>query len=75
MLLKRLRELLVDYTGIVDFEITEETSLKNDLCLNSFDLIQMVAVIEEEFDIEIADCRIKDIKTVGDVIDIIERSN
>ena len=75
MLLKRLRELLVDYTGIVDFEITEETSLKNDLCLNSFDLIQMVAVIEEEFDIEIVDCRIKDIKTVGDVIDIIERSN
>lgn len=72
-MLDKLKEIFIKSTGITDIEITLETNLKNDLGLNSFDLAQLVCTIEDEFDIEIPDAAIRNIKTVGDVIEYIEK--
>ena len=42
--------------------------LSGDLGLSSLDLVNLAAEIEDEFDIEIPDRAIKNIKTVGDII-------
>lgn len=72
-MLEKLKEIFIESTGISDIGITLETNLKNDLGLNSFDLAQLVCTIEDEFDIEISDAAIRNIKTVGDVIEYIEK--
>lgn len=71
-MLEKLASIISNYTGKKDICLTEETVLTTDLGLTSFDLIQLVVAVEDEFDIEISDRAIKNFKTVGDVIDYIE---
>lgn len=71
-MLEKLANIISNYTGKKDIILTEDTVLTADLGLTSFDLIQLVVAVEDEFDIEISDRAIKNIKTVGDVIRYIE---
>lgn len=72
-MLERLTEIIREQTG--DNTINEDTVLLADLGMSSFDLINAVCLIEDEFDIEIPDRVIKDFKTVGDVMDYIEKQH
>ena len=71
---EQLKNILFEYTGIENLKIDENTNLKNDLGLNSLDLANLACEVEDEFDIEIPDIALKDIKTVGDVISFIENA-
>ena len=53
-------------------DINPETSLK-DLGLDSLDLVEVLMDIEEEFGIEFEDEEMVSLKTVNDVLAIIER--
>lgn len=59
--------------GETGISISRDTVLLADLGLNSFELIEMVCAVEEEFDIEIPDREIKSFKTVGDIMDFISK--
>lgn len=69
-MLEKIERILKEYTDI-NIKITSETLLMSDLGLSSFDLIQLVCKVEDEFDVEIPDKIIKDFKTIGDVMDFI----
>lgn len=73
-MLEKLTNIIYDQTGGSSAEITRDTVLLTDLGMNSFDLISLVCVVEDEFDIEIPDRVIGSFKTVGDVIDFLENS-
>ena len=68
-MLERLASLVYDQTGDRSVEITRDTVLLADLGMNSFDLVSLVCVVEDEFDVEIPDRVIGTFKTVGDVMD------
>lgn len=72
-MLEQLANLVYDQTGDRSVEITRDTVLLADLGMNSFDLVNLVCVFEDEFDVEIPDRVIGTFKTVGDVIDFIEK--
>lgn len=72
-MIEKLQAILEENTGLKDVAIDANTDLKSDLGLTSFDLAQLACQVEDEFDIEIPDRTIKDIKTVGDVIAFIEK--
>ena len=71
-MLERLSKLVYNQTGDDSIEITRESVLLADLGMNSFDLVNLVCEVEDEFDVEIPDRVIGTFKTVGDVIDYIE---
>ncbi|MBN2746628.1 MAG: acyl carrier protein [Bacteroidales bacterium] len=48
-------------------EISVESRLREDLGLDSFDLVEMINDLEFEFRITIPDCEIEKIKTIQDV--------
>lgn len=73
MMMEKLLSIIKTYTGKPNIEIDRKTALVNDIGLSSFDLVQLVCLVEDEFDIEISDKEIRNFKTVGDVIDYIER--
>ena len=72
-MLERLTEIIREQTGDSTIDINEDTVLLTDLGMSSLDLVNAVCLIEDEFDVEIPDRVIKDFKTVGDVMDYIEK--
>ncbi len=71
-MLDKLTKLIHDQTGNENIEVTKDSVLLSDLEMSSFDLINLVCVLEDEFDVEIPDRTIWSFKTVGDVIDFLE---
>ena len=71
-MLEKLSKLVYNQTGDDSIEIRRESVLLADLGMNSFDLVNLVCEVEDEFDVEIPDRVIGTFKTVGDVIDYIE---
>lgn len=72
-MIKRLEKLVRNYTHNDDLVITEDTVFFMDLGLDSFDLVQIICEIEDEFDIEIPDKVLKTFNTVGDVVKYLEK--
>lgn len=72
-MLERLQTMIREYKGDNDIVIAREQILIADLDMNSLDLMELVCQVEEEFNVEIPDRAIREFKTVGDVIDYIEK--
>ena len=70
---EKIREIIADQLGKDVEEITMETSVKEDLEADSLDLFQIINDIEDEFYVKIEN--IEDIKTVGDVVKIVEEAS
>ena len=69
---EKIREIIAEQTGKDIEEITMETNVKDDLDADSLDLFQIINDIEDEFDVKIEN--VEDIKTVGDVVKLVEES-
>lgn len=70
--LEKLRGIIADQLSIDEAIITEDTDLE-DLGADSLALVELVMSVEEEFEIEIQDEDMENFKTVGDVLDYIEK--
>mgnify|MGYP004680239047 CR=1 FL=1 len=72
-MLERVIDILSEFTLLEKEKIAKGSGLVNDLGLNSLDVINVVVAFEEEFDIEIPDSKIKELVTVGDIVEYLER--
>ncbi len=73
-MLEKLKSILYEKTGIENLEISEGSNLKNDLGLNSLEMIDLANSIEDEFGVSIPDNAITDFKTVRDVMNFLEEN-
>ncbi len=72
-MIEKLKEILNNTVDVdTNIEIDEHTVILRDLGVDSLDMVELVCAVEEEFDIEIADKRIKSLVTIGDLIEYIE---
>jgi acyl carrier protein len=51
-------------------EVTREATLES-LDVDSLDLVELAQIVEDEFGVELDGDAVKDVKTVGDVIDLV----
>ena len=72
MVFEKVREILVDQLDVDEDAVTMEASIQNALGADSLDIVDLVMSLEEEFDCEIPDEEIENIKTVGDIVKYIE---
>ncbi len=72
MVFEKVRDILVDQLDVDDDTVTMEASITADLGADSLDVVDLVMSLEEEFECEIPDDEIENIKTVGDVVKYIE---
>ena len=70
-MLEKLQGIIRQFTDDSEIVITGETVLLADLGLNSFELVEMVCAVEEQFGIEIPERAISGFKKVQDVMDYI----
>ena len=72
MVFEKVREIVDDQLDVDEDAVTMEASIQNDLGADSLDIVDLVMSLEEEFDCEIPDEEIENIKTVGDIVKYIE---
>jgi acyl carrier protein len=65
-------KLIAETLDVDAKKISEKTNLVKDLEVESLDLVDLVAAFEEQFGIEIPDKDIKNLQTVGDIIEYAE---
>ena len=55
--------------------ITTDTDLQEDLGADSLDVVDLLMSIEDEFEVEVPDEEIENIKTVGSLVSYIEANS
>ncbi len=74
MVLEKLKSILSEQFDVEEDTITSETSIAGDLGADSLDVVDLLMSIEDEFEIEIPDEEIDNIKTVGELVKYIEEN-
>ena len=69
---EKVRDIIVETLGCDAEAVTLTASLADDLGADSLDVVDLVMSLEEEFDVEIPDNQVENIKTVGDIVRYIE---
>ena len=72
MVFEKIRAILSEQLDVEEDEITMESNIAEDLGADSLDVVDLIMSIEDEFEIEVPDDQVENIKTVGDVVNYIE---
>lgn len=72
-MLERIVEIINEQLNIDDVDINEDTNFKEDLGVDSLDLLELVMAFEEEYDIELNPEELEGITTVGDIMEYIKK--
>ena len=72
MVFEKVKSILIDQLDVEEEKVTLEASIADDLGADSLDVVDLVMSLEEEFDVEIPDEEVENIKTVGDIVKYIE---
>ena len=73
MVYERLRAILADQLGISVDEIGMDTHIINDLSADSLDLVELIMALEDEFDLVITDDTARELYTVREITEFIEK--
>lgn len=74
MIFERIKTIISEEFDVNENEITLNTSLFDELDIDSLDLVDLVMTLEDEFSVELPDEALADMKTVGDVVKYIEEN-
>lgn len=72
MVFEKVKSIIMDQLDVEEEKVTLDAVIQNDLGADSLDVVDLVMSFEEEFDIEIPDDQVENIKTVGDIVKYIE---
>ncbi|MDR1160535.1 MAG: acyl carrier protein [Syntrophomonadaceae bacterium] len=69
---EELKKIVAEIKDIPEDNITLSSRFEEDLEADSLDVMEMLMVLEEKYDILIPEDETENIKTVGEVVDFIE---
>ncbi len=69
---EKLKNIALSAMDDKSIEITPDSKFMTDLKINSYDLIELVCKVEDEFDVEIPDKKLRTLITINDVIALIQ---
>ncbi len=72
MVLEKIKVILAEQFDVEEDSLKNDTDLQDDLGADSLDVVDLLMSIEDEFEIEIPDEEIENIRTVGDLVNYIE---
>jgi len=72
VVLEKVKTILGDQFDVEKDTITADTNISADLGADSLDVADLVMSIEDEFEIEVPDAEVENVKTVGDLVKFIE---
>jgi len=72
MVFEKVKAILSEQFDVEEDKITADTNIADDLGADSLDVVDLLMSIEDEFEIEIPDEEVENIKTVGEMVKYIE---
>lgn len=72
MVLEKVKMILAEQLEVEEDTITTDTDIQDDLGADSLDVVDMVMSLEDEFEIEVPDEDIENLRTVGALVSYIE---
>lgn len=75
MVLEKVKAILAEQFDVEEDKITADTDLQEDLGADSLDVVDLLMSIENEFEVEVPDEEIENIKTVGSLVSYIEANS
>lgn len=72
MVLEKVKVILAEQFDVDEDTITTETDIQEDLGADSLDVVDLLMSIEDEFECEIPDEEIENIRSVGELVSFIE---
>jgi acyl carrier protein len=74
-ILAGLGEIVDEIAGVPADEVTPEKTFVDDLDIDSLAMVEIAVAAQDKFGVEIPDDQLKDLKTVQDVIDYVQRAS
>jgi len=71
--LEQLQVILRDFTGDGSLTLAQDTRLTADMGLDSYDLVSLIGLTEDHFEVEIPDRAVLQMITAGDVAAYIQQ--
>lgn len=68
----KVRDVIVDSLKCEQDEVSIDTSLSEDLGVDSLDAIELIMALEDSFGISIPQEEAKDLKTVREIVELID---
>ncbi|GAA1078702.1 acyl carrier protein [Nocardiopsis composta] len=72
-ILEGLGEIIDEIAGVPAADVTPEKSFVDDLDIDSLSMVEIAVAAQDKFGVEIPDDQLKDLKTVQDVINFIQK--
>ena len=69
---KELQQLAADILGVEADEVQLEKSFAKELAADSLDLVELIAAVEDKYDVELSEERLETMKKIGDLWTFIE---
>jgi acyl carrier protein len=73
MIQERIKAILSEQFGVEEDFISNDTDFVQDLSADSLDIADLLSNVESELEVEIDQADIDKFKTVGDLIDYVEK--
>ena len=75
MIFERIREIICEQLDLEEDNVTLDSNIMEDFEADSLDLVDLVMLLEDEFNMEVPDYQIDNFRTVGDVVRYIEENS
>ena len=75
MTIDKVKKLISTQLNVAESKITEDARLVEDLGADSLDTIELLMAFEEEFGISIPDEEAMNMKTIKDIVNLIDSKN
>jgi acyl carrier protein len=73
-ILAGLGEIIDEIAGVPADEVTPDKSFVDDLDIDSLSMVEIAVAAQDKFGVEIPDDQLKNLKTVQDVVNFVQRS-
>lgn len=70
---EEIKGFIQEILGADPSTITSETNFEDDLNADSLDLVELAMAVEDHYGIEVSDEDLAKIKTVGDILEVLEK--
>jgi acyl carrier protein len=68
----RIQSMVAEQLGVESAEVTKDASIFDDLGADSLDVVELVMILEEAFNIEVPDDAVEEMRTIGDIQRFVE---
>ncbi len=71
---EKIQKIICDQFSVDPSKVTMESAILEDFQADSLDIVDLAMSIEDAFDMEVPDEELENIKTVGDIVKLIEEN-